>query len=237
VRFSVREVPVQGPYAVTSVIDALSSLDREAEVDVIVIARGGGDVQELLPFSDEALLRAVVAARTPVVSAIGHEQDSPLLDHVADVRASTPTDAGKRVVPDVAEQQQLVLALRRRAWRCLDGRVERESAWLAAVRSRPVIAAPHADLDRRAAEAVALTERARRVLASCLEQHQREVAANLARVTALSPQATLDRGYAIVQDASGAVVRSTAAAAPGDPLRIRVADGAFDVSVAPTSPA
>ena len=231
VRFAVREVPVQGPFAVTSVIDALASLDKDPEVDVVVIARGGGDVQELLPFSDEALLRAVSATRTPVVSAIGHEQHAPLLDFVADWRASTPTDAGKRVVPDVAEQQALVTGLRRRAWRCVDARVERETAWLANVRSRPVLAAPQADLERRAAEVRAYADRARRVLAACLEQHERDVAAALASVTALSPKATLDRGYAIVQDAAGHVVTSAGAAKPGDDLRVRLADGGLDVSV------
>ena len=236
VRFAIHEVAVQGPYAVTSVIDALASLDRDPEVDVIVVTRGGGDVQELLPFSDEALLRAVAATRTPVVSAIGHEQDSPLLDLVADVRCSTPTDAGKRVVPDVAEEQATILGLRRRAWRCVDARVEREHAWLTNVRSRPVLAAPQAELDRRGAELTAYVDRARRVVAACLQQHERDVAAALARVTALSPKATLDRGYAIVQDAAGGVVRSAAAVGAGDELHVRLADGGLDVSVARAAP-
>jgi exodeoxyribonuclease VII large subunit len=235
VRFAVREVPVQGPYAVTSVIDALRDLDREAEVDVIVVARGGGDVQELLPFSDEALLRAVSGIRTPVVSAIGHEQHAPLLDFVADWRASTPTDAGKRVVPDVAEEQARILGLRRNAWRAVDARIRSEGTWLADTRSRPVLAAPHADLERRRAEVSAYADRARRVLAACLDQHTRDVAAALARVTALSPKATLERGYAIVQDATGAVVRAAAATGEGDPLRIRLAEGELDVTVRATT--
>lgn len=214
VRFAIREVRVQGPYAVTDVMDALASLDKDPEVDVVVIARGGGDVQELLPFSDEALLRAVVAARTPVVSAIGHEQHTPLLDLVADWRASTPTDAGKRVVPDVAEEQARITSLRRAAWRCADGRVGREETWLAAN-----------------------TGRARRVMVACLDQHERDVAAALARVTAMSPQATLDRGYAIVQDSGGNVVRAASATAPGDDLHVRLAAGALDVTVARAAPA
>ena len=214
VKFAIKEVAVQGPYAVTEVIDAINALDRQPDVDVIVVARGGGDVQELLPFSDEALLRAVVACRTPVVSAIGHEQDSPLLDHVADVRASTPTDAGRRIVPDVAEEQARILSLRRNAWRCLDGRVERQ-----------------------AADVSAYAARARRVVAHCVEQHERDVAAALARVTTLSPQATLDRGYAIVQAADGAVVRSAAAVDDGDPLRVRLADGTLDVTASRAAPA
>ena len=238
VRFVVREVPVQGVNAVAEIVAALRELDQDPDVEVIVVARGGGDVQDLLPFSNETLLREVAAARTPVVSAIGHEQDSPLLDHVADVRCSTPTDAGKRVVPDVAEEQARIDGLRRRAWRCVDARVEREAAWLALVRGRPVLAAPHAELDRRAAQVSEYAQRARRVVAACLEQHERDVTAALARVGALSPKATLDRGYAIVQDAGGAVVRSAAAARPGDGLHVRLADGGLDVSVvrAGTSP-
>jgi exodeoxyribonuclease VII large subunit len=231
VRFDVREVPVQGPYCVTEVIEALRSLDKQPEVDVIVIARGGGDVQELLPFSDEAMVRAVAAARTPVVSAIGHEQHTPLLDFVADWRASTPTDAGKRVVPDVAEEQQRIASLRRSAWRCVDGRVERERAWLDAVRSRPALADPHADLDRRLTAITDYAHRARRVVAHCLDQAERDVAAALATVTALSPKATLDRGYAVVQRADGTVLRSAADTKDGDPLSIRVANGGLDVTV------
>jgi exodeoxyribonuclease VII large subunit len=244
VRFDVREVPVQGPYCVTEVVDALRALDKQPEVDVIVIARGGGDVQELLPFSDEALVRAVAATRTPVVSAIGHEQHAPLLVFVADWRASTPTDAGKRVVPDVAEEQQRIAALRRTAWRCVDGRVEREQAWLAAVRSRPALADPYADLDRRLTAITDYAHRARRVVAHCLDQAERDVAGALATVTALSPKATLDRGYAVVQRADGTVLRTAADASPGDPLSIRVAGGGLDVEVtrtrtgpAPRSPA
>jgi exodeoxyribonuclease VII large subunit len=231
VRFEIREVPVQGPYAVTSVIDALASLDKDPEVDVIVVARGGGDVQELLPFSDEALLRAVANTRTPVVSAIGHEQHTPLLDLVADWRASTPTDAGKRVVPDVAEEQQRVLALRRTAWRAVSQRVEREQAFLDAARSRPVLASPEREVERRAAEVTTYTDRARRVLANCLEQESRDVAAALARVTALSPKATLDRGYAVVQRRDGGVVRSATGVEEGDALAVRLADGGLDVTV------
>src|SRR5690348_8076737 len=145
VRFEIREVAVQGPSAVQEVVGALQELDGLDGVDVIVIARGGGSVEDLLPFSNEALLRAVAAARTPVVSAIGHEQDSPLLDYVADVRASTPTDAAKRVVPDVAEQAAQVSQLRARARRTLEHRLDREIRGLADLRARPVLAAPGRD--------------------------------------------------------------------------------------------
>src|SRR5829696_4450846 len=134
VAFRVEAVPVQGPTAVPAIVDALHRLDHDRAVEVIVIARGGGSVEDLLPFSDEALLRAVAALHTPVVSAIGHEPDSPLLDLVADLRCSTPTDAGKRVVPDVAEEQSRVDALRQRGRRVLATRVERGLAELEAVR-------------------------------------------------------------------------------------------------------
>ncbi len=237
VRFAIRPVPVQGPNAVMSVIDALRDLDQDTEVDVVVIARGGGDVQELLPFSDEALLRAVAAARTPVVSAIGHEAHAPLLDFVADWRASTPTDAGNRVVPDVAEEQQRIGGLRHRAWRCVDARVEREHAWLAAARSRPALAAPYADIDRRAHEVRAFAARSRRVLAARLDLETRDVAATLANVTALSPKATLDRGYAVVQRPDGSVVRTVTGAAAGSALSVRLADGSLDVTVTRATPA
>src|SRR5580658_3118952 len=125
VQFRVEQVAVQGSQAVPDVIDALHRLDSDADIDVIIITRGGGSVEDLLPFSDESLVRAVAACRTPVVSAIGHEQDSPLLDYVADVRASTPTDAAKRVVPDVSEQLALVGQLRDRARRVVTGWLDR----------------------------------------------------------------------------------------------------------------
>ncbi|MCY7364498.1 MAG: exodeoxyribonuclease VII large subunit, partial [Frankiaceae bacterium] len=143
VRFDVREVAVQGHLAVEQVIGALQSLDAAPEVDVIVLARGGGSVEDLLPFSDEALCRAVARCRTPVVSAIGHEPDSPLVDLVADVRCSTPTDAGKRVVPDVREEAQRVRQARDRARRVITHLVATESARVEALRTRPVLADPN----------------------------------------------------------------------------------------------
>src|ERR1700734_3764874 len=156
VQFRVEPVAVQGSYAVGEIVDALHRLDADPSVDVIVIARGGGSIEDLLPFSDETLIRAVAAAKSPVVSAIGHEQDTPLLDLVADVRASTPTDAARRVVPDISEQLAIVSELRSRARRQLAGRIDRESAWLAAVRSRPALASPAAEIDRRREQVVAL---------------------------------------------------------------------------------
>jgi exodeoxyribonuclease VII large subunit len=231
VRFRVESTAVQGPYAVTEVIDALRRLDRDPEVDVVVIARGGGSVEDLLPFSDESLCRAVAAALTPVVSAIGHEPDAPLLDHVADVRASTPTDAAKRVVPDVAEEAVRVDALRARARRCLLGRVDAERRGLAALRSRPALADPHALLDRHAAETAGWRDRARRCLRAALDHAAADLDHTRARVVALSPAATLERGYAVVRRADGAVVRDPAEAPPGERLDIRVAAGRLAATV------
>ena len=162
-RFRVEEIAVQGQYAVDEIVEALQRLDADPEVDVIIIARGGGSLEDLLPFSDETLVRAVAACRTPVVSAIGHEQDTPLLDHVADVRAATPTDAAKRVVPDVGEQIAIISGLRDRARRCVTGRLDRETAWLEAIRSRPALADPVREVERQAEQVDELLQRARAV--------------------------------------------------------------------------
>ena len=230
VQFEVREVAVQGHLAVEQVVGALRELDRLAQVDVIVVARGGGSVEDLLPFSDEALCRAVVACLTPVVSAIGHEPDSPLLDLVADVRCSTPTDAGKRVVPDVREEATRIAHLRDRARRVAVGTVERERSRLDAVRSRPVLADPHTLVDGRRADVLGLRDRARRCTSSRLEAAGHDLDHVLARVVALSPQATLDRGYAVVQDEDGVVVRDADAVPPGADLQVRLASGTLLVT-------
>ncbi|HUY50950.1 MAG TPA: exodeoxyribonuclease VII large subunit [Streptosporangiaceae bacterium] len=224
VRFRVEQVAVQGTYAVTEVVDALQRLDADPSVDVIVIARGGGSIEDLLPFSDETLIRAVATAKVPVVSAIGHEQDTPLLDLVADVRASTPTDAARRVVPDVAEQLALIAQLRGRARRCLTGRMEREAGWLAGMRSRPALAAPVRELERRQELLAGLTERARRRMSAMLDRAGDDVAHTRARLLALSPAATLRRGYAIVQRRDGSVVRSAAGVPAGERLTLRFAE-------------
>ncbi|HEX5189527.1 MAG TPA: exodeoxyribonuclease VII large subunit [Streptosporangiaceae bacterium] len=231
VRFRVEQVAVQGPFAVTEVTDALRALDADAEVDVIIIARGGGSIEDLLPFSDESLIRAVASCRTPVVSAIGHEQDVPLLDLVADVRASTPTDAARRVVPDIGEQLAIIAELRSRARRQLAGRLDREAAWLSGIRSRPVLANPAAELDRRQEHVLALAERARRCLASSLDRAEADLAHTRARLVALSPAATLRRGYAIVQRADSTVVRSAGDVRPAEPLLIRLASDQINVTV------
>ena len=224
VRFRIEQSAVQGPYAAGEVIEALRKLDADPEVDVIVIARGGGSLEDLLPFSDEALLRAVAACRTPVVSAIGHEQDSPLLDYVADLRASTPTDAAKRVVPDVAEQLALVGQLRDRGRRSVQGWLDREQAWLDAIRSRPAIADPVQEIERQSEQIDALARRARQCLDASLNRAGDDIGHMRARLLALSPAATLRRGYVIAQNGEGGVVRSAAEVAPGEELLLRFAE-------------
>jgi exodeoxyribonuclease VII large subunit len=235
VQFRVINVAVQGPGAVPQMIDALAVLDKDPDTDVIILARGGGSVEDLLPFSDETLCRAVVDCRTPVISAIGHEQDTPLLDHVADVRCSTPTDAGKRVVPDVAEQTERVRNLRDRARRALHGWVDRERRLLDSLRSRPVLADPLTPLERRANEVATLVGRARRAVRNRLDAERSALDATNARLTTLGPAATLARGYAVVQrvDPAGnpGVLRSIDEAPVGARLRVRVMDGAVHAVV------
>jgi exodeoxyribonuclease VII large subunit len=230
VRFRVEEVAVQGTYAVAEVTDALHRLDADRDVEVIVIARGGGSVEDLLPFSDETLIRAVAACQTPVVSAIGHEQDNPLLDLVADVRASTPTDAARRVVPDVAEQLALVAQHRARARRALTGRLDREWSWLTDIRSRPALADPLQEISRQEEVVIALAERARRCFATGLERASDDVGHIRGRLLALSPAATLRRGYAIVQSLDGRVVRRATDVAAGEGLMVRFAEDQLRVT-------
>src|SRR4051812_47048830 len=197
VRFRLENVAVQGPYAVSEVIAAIQRLDADAEVDVIVLARGGGSVEDLLPFSDESLVRAVAAARTPVVTAVGHETDTPLVDHVADRRASTPTDAAKMVVPDVTEELTRLRALRDRSRRAVLGRVDAEMHRLDGLRSRPALADPIGTLQVWRVAVAAHRERARRAALACVGTAATDIAQLAGRVTALSPKATLDRGYAV----------------------------------------
>ncbi|MEU0134088.1 exodeoxyribonuclease VII large subunit [Streptomyces sp. NPDC006296] len=233
VRFEVRNTAVQGVHAVNQVVGAVRELDGMPEVDVIVVARGGGSVEDLLPFSDEELIRAVAACRTPVVSAIGHEPDSPLLDLVADLRASTPTDAAKKVVPDVGEELDRVQQFRDRALRTVRGLIDREERGLTHALGRSSMERPQRMVDEREAEIDALTGRSRRVLGHLLDRADSELAHTRARVVALSPAATLERGYAVLQRPDGHVVRSPAdAGAPGAELRARVSEGEFTVRVA-----
>jgi exodeoxyribonuclease VII large subunit len=231
VEFRVINVPVQGPTAVPQILDALKVLDNDDTVDVIVLARGGGSVEDLLPFSDEALCRAVFGCRTPVVSAIGHETDAPLIDYVADVRASTPTDAAKRLVPDLAEETRLIGAARGRLARAVGNLLDREQHRLESIRSRPVLAQPHVLLNQRADDVGRLRERAERSLDHRLRSATDDLRHTVARLRALSPAATLQRGYAIVQRTDGHVVRSADDVGKGDRLRVRLAEGELQATV------
>jgi exodeoxyribonuclease VII large subunit len=231
-RFEIRQVAVQGASAVTEVSNALRELDAAPEVDVIVIARGGGSVEDLLPFSNEAMLRAVAAARTPVVSAIGHDVDSPLLDLVADHRASTPTDAAKAIVPDAEREHQLIQAARTRGRRALEARLHHERRRLVELRSRPVLADPGAFVRVQREVVAALRARARRRAEAQLHRHQDGVTHLGARLRSLSPQSTLDRGYAIVQRVAGEIVTDPHQLAVDELLRVTVARGDFGVRTA-----
>jgi exodeoxyribonuclease VII large subunit len=228
---------MQGQRAAAEVIEAVERLDRDPTVEVIVIARGGGSVEDLLPFSDEALVRAVHRARTPVVSAIGHEPDTPLLDLVADWRASTPTDAAKRVVPDMAEEMRQLEGARDRLRGVLAGWLAREQSGLDALRTRPAMADPRTLLDTRADEVGLLVDRARRCLRHQLDRAGDDVGHHVARARALSPLATLRRGYAVLQDERGHVLTSVAGVAAGDPVSARVADGRIHATTTGTEPA
>jgi exodeoxyribonuclease VII large subunit len=231
VDFLVEYAAMQGPSCATQVIDAVQKLDADRSVEVIVIARGGGSLEDLLPFSDEALIRAVHAATTPVISAIGHEPDTPLLDLVADVRASTPTDAARRVVPDVVEEAGHVLQTRDRMRRFVRQRVAVEQRALDALRSRPSLADPRAGLADRRDEVIALRARSRRTLGHVLDRAEDNLGHQLARVRALSPLATLRRGYAVLSDADGTLFSSVDDVTPGQSVRIRVADGRIGAAV------
>jgi exodeoxyribonuclease VII large subunit len=231
VDFRVINVPVQGPTAVPQILDALKVLDGDDTVDVIVLARGGGSVEDLLAFSDEALCRAVFACGTPVVSAIGHETDAPLVDYVADVRASTPTDAAKRIVPDLAEETRLIGQARHRLDRAVGNLLDRERHRIESMRSRPVLARPELLLGQRAGDVDGLRTRAERSLEHRLRSAAEDLRHTVARLRALSPAATLQRGYAIVQRADGHVVRAADEVSDGDHLRLRLADGELRATV------
>jgi exodeoxyribonuclease VII large subunit len=216
---------------VSQIIDALTVLDADPAVDVIVLARGGGSVEDLLPFSDEALCRAVSRCTTPVISAIGHEPDTPLVDHVADKRCSTPTDAGKCVVPDVTEETAALHQLRNRCRRALHGWVDRERRLLDALRTRPVLANPMGPLAEHDRIVTDLRARADRALIGGLRVAQERLEHTVARLRTLGPAATLARGYAVVQRVNGAVLHSVADAPEGTELRVRLSDGALHAVV------
>lgn len=227
VQFRTEYAAVQGDRCVPETLTALAKLEADPEVDVIIIARGGGDPQTLLGFSDERLVRAVAAASTPIVSAIGHENDRPLLDEVADLRASTPTDAAKRVVPDVGEQRALIAQLRTRATTRLSQRLSHDVAQLEQLRSRPVLRSPEPIIEQRAQDVWLTVSRGRDAIARQLEQGTRRTAELRASLRALSPAATLERGYAIAHRDDGSIVRDAQDAPAGTTLTVTVARGSI----------
>jgi exodeoxyribonuclease VII large subunit len=225
VQFEIREVTVQGAAAVTEVSAALRELEANKDVEVIIITRGGGSFEDLLPFSDEGLVRLAASCETPIVSAIGHEKDSPLLDLVADYRASTPTDAAKRVVPDIAEEIQMISAMRDRARRTVLNRLDLEATRIANFKNRPVMKDPHVLITTRAEIIAGLRDRSNRSFGASIKLAKEELKQIKARVRALSPQSTLDRGYSVVQLADGQIVTDPKKLKAGDELRLRLAKG------------
>ena len=231
VRFVIRTVAVQGVNAVPEVIAAVEGLDATEEVDVIVIARGGGSVEDLLPFSNEALLRAVSAARTPVVSAIGHDVDTPLLDHVADHRASTPTDAAKAIVPDAVQERSAVDGLLSRCRGAVSRRMRHERSVLAALTSRPVLAAPTAYLRLQRDDLVRAWARATAAVERRIEREHDRITYLRRSARVLSPESTIERGYALVTRLDGDVVTDPSQVGLQERLRIRVARGVLAARV------
>ena len=231
VEFEIREVAVQGAAAVVEVSAALRELEELADVDVIIITRGGGSFEDLLPFSDESLVRLAASCTTPIVSAIGHEKDSPLLDLVADYRASTPTDAAKRVVPDIEQEISDINKIRDRMYRRLLSSVEFELNQIAQLRNRPVMKDPSVMIKVRKDDLSALRDRSHRGFKALLDIEKKEIKGVIAHLRSLSPQSTMDRGYAVVQSDDGNIVRDATKLKAGAVLRIRAAKGEAKASV------
>ena len=236
VNFRVVHAAVQGDRSVGEVTAAIKALDADPDVDVIIIARGGGDFQNLLGFSDETLVRAAAACVTPLVSAIGHEADRPLLDEVADLRASTPTDAAKRVVPDVSDELNRVQQARARLSTRLTGILSSEIDRIGQLRSRPVLGTSTWIVDSRAEDLTRFVARGTELIERVVERAGAVVIELRSQLRALSPQGTLDRGYSIAQLPDGHVLRTADQAPAGTELLITLADGAVTAtSTAATS--
>ena len=231
VEFEIREVAVQGAAAVVEVSAALRELESIEDVDVIIITRGGGSFEDLLPFSDESLVRLAASCETPIVSAIGHEKDSPLLDLVADYRASTPTDAAKRVVPDIEEEIADINKIRDRMYRRLVSTIDYELNQIAQLRNRPVMKDPSVMVKVRVEELSALRDRSHRGFKALLDIEKKEIKGVIAHLRSLSPQSTMDRGYSVVQSDDGKIVRDATKLKAGAVLRIRAAKGEARASV------
>lgn len=233
--FEIRQVAVQGPDTVPSVTKALAELDAIPDVDVIVIARGGGSFEDLLPFSNEALARAVSAARTPIVSAIGHETDTPLLDYVADLRASTPTHAASSIVPDHADEVRGLLTVVRRGRGSLSKRIDQQRERIHALLTRPVMANRSAIINTHRADIDQTARRGNVAITRLVDREHDRLQAMARHLRAVSPQQTLERGYAVVRNSDGHVIRSASEVAVGDALSVLTAQGDFVAQVAAQS--
>jgi len=231
VEFEIREVAVQGAAAVVEVSEALRELESIEDVDVIIITRGGGSFEDLLPCSDESLVRLAASCETPIVSAIGHEKDSPLLDLVADYRASTPTDAAKRVVPDIEQEIADINKIRDRIYRRLVSTIDYELNQISQLRNRPVMKDPSVMVKVRVEELNALRDRSHRGFKALLDIEKKEIKGVIAHLRSLSPQSTMDRGYSVVQSDDGKIVRDATKLKAGAVLRIRAAKGEARASV------
>ncbi|HJE51312.1 MAG TPA: exodeoxyribonuclease VII large subunit [Tessaracoccus flavescens] len=231
-----RHAVVQGPHSAESVMVALAALDSDPEVDVIIIARGGGALEHLLSFSDEGLVRAVAAATTPVVSAIGHERDTPILDLVADVRASTPTDAAKHVVPDHAQELAVVTEGRRRLHQALDAKLADLQRYLDQLRSRPVLVDPTSAFAAHYDRLSLLRHQLDAAVDRRLRTEESDLRAAVSSIRALSPKRTLERGYAVLVDDEHSSVSSVGDTTAGARIHAYLADGQLDLDVVATTP-
>jgi exodeoxyribonuclease VII large subunit len=225
VEFRTIHTLVQGDKAAPEVIAAIKTLDEDPEVDVIIIARGGGSFLDLMVFSDEALVRAAANAKTPIVSAIGHENDRPVLDDVADLRASTPTDAAKRVVPDVADEKHKLEQLRQRLFMRMDAFVSNQISMVEQIRSRPILANPYTFIEVHEADLERAVDQIRLRLDQVLSREAMQVGHLRQQVRSLSPQSTLDRGYSVIRDLDGHVISDAAKVKTGQKLKVRLAKG------------
>jgi exodeoxyribonuclease VII large subunit len=230
VTFRVINTLVQGDKAAIEVIAAIQELDADPAVDVIIIARGGGSFLDLMVFSDEALVRAAANAKTPIVSAIGHENDRPILDDVADLRASTPTDAAKRVVPDVQEERLKLEQLRQKNFLRIDGFITNQLAMLQQIISRPILANPYTFIEIHESEITQLTEQMHLQIENLLSREAMQIGHLKKQVQSLSPQSTLDRGYAVLRDLDGHVISDSKKVKSGQALKVRLAKGEIDVA-------
>ena len=235
VEFEIREVTVQGSSAVSEVSSALKELDLIEDVDVIIITRGGGSFEDLLPFSDEGLIRLVAQCKTPIVSAIGHEQDTPLIDLVADFRASTPTDAAKRVVPDIIEEQNALGEKSSRLLRAINSLLERESAEIKSLASRPIMKDPKQLIAPLIEELKIWTKSLRQEMSHLIDLARGELSQNVAQLRALSPLAVLERGYSVALTKQGDLIRDVKQVKSGDDFRLRLALGEIAATVRSTT--